>query len=200
VVLASQSAKKNADREAALREDGIDAVAVQFDVDPMRTRSPGWRGFVAGRGPLRTLAHVAGLSPSAGDWHQILGVNLIGTALTERACLELAVPGTAAVFVVLVGGPIWRKPPAPDIVGRPRRPAHAGVSSAGWTGVIAKDWQTPFAGLPAVENGRSTGLCRPPGGPPGEPRAAADRLDVAGTDRHPRWAPGSSRGRAARSS
>ena len=32
VVLASQSAGKNADREAALREDGVDAVAVQFDV------------------------------------------------------------------------------------------------------------------------------------------------------------------------
>ena len=98
VVLASQSAAKNAVREAALREDGIDAVTVQFDVtDPDSVAE--LAGFAAKTGPLRTLAHVAGLSPSMGDWQQIFSVNLIGTALTERAFLELAFPGTAAVFV-----------------------------------------------------------------------------------------------------
>lgn len=111
VVLASQSAAKNAVREAALREDGIDAVAVQFDVtDPDSVAR--LAGFTAGRGPLRTLAHVAGLSPSTGDWRLILSVNLIGTALTERACLELAAPGTAAVFVSSSAGHLAEPPPA----------------------------------------------------------------------------------------
>ena len=111
VVLASQSAKKNAGREAALREDGIDAVAVRFDVTDADSVAELAR-FVAGQGPLRTLAHVAGLSPSMGDWHQIFSVNLIGTALMERACLELAVPGTAAVFVSSSAGHLAEPPPA----------------------------------------------------------------------------------------
>lgn len=113
VVLASQSAKKNVEREAALREDGIDAVTVQLDVtDPDSVA--GLARFVAGRGPLRTLAHVAGLSPSMGDWQLIFSVNLIGTALMERACVELAVPGTAAVFVSSSAGHL-AEPPAPEI-------------------------------------------------------------------------------------
>src|SRR5215472_3209617 len=111
VVLASQSEKKNAEREAALREDGIDAVAVQLDVtDPYSVAA--LRQFVAGHGRLRTLAHVAGLSPSMGDWHQLFSVNLIGTALMERACLELAVPGTAAVFVSSSAGHLAERPPS----------------------------------------------------------------------------------------
>jgi len=111
VVLASQSAAKNTGREAALREDGIDAVAVRFDVtDPDSVAE--LAGFVAGRGPLRTLAHVAGLSPSMGDWHQIFSVNLVGTALMERACLELAYPGTAAVFVSSSAGHLAEPPSA----------------------------------------------------------------------------------------
>ena len=142
VVLASQSAGKNADREAALREDGIDAVAVQFDVtDPDSVA--GLAKFVAGQGPLRTLAHVAGLSPSMGDWHQLFSVNLIGTALMERACLELAFPGTAAVFVSSSAGHL-AEPPARGHRGRPRRPAHARVSSTGWTRSSRQDGQTPL--------------------------------------------------------
>jgi NAD(P)-dependent dehydrogenase (short-subunit alcohol dehydrogenase family) len=114
VVLASQSAKKNVEREAALREDGIDAVAVQCDVtDPDSVAE--LKEFVAERGPLRTLAHVAGLSPSAGDWRELFSVNLIGTALMDRACLELATQGTAAVFVSSSAGHL-AAPPAPEIV------------------------------------------------------------------------------------
>jgi NAD(P)-dependent dehydrogenase (short-subunit alcohol dehydrogenase family) len=114
VVLASHSEKKNAEREAALREDGIDAVAVQVDVtDPDSVAA--LRQFVVGHGRLRTLAHVAGLSPSMGDWHHLFSVNLIGTALMERACLELATLGTAAVFVSSSAGHL-AEPPAPEIV------------------------------------------------------------------------------------
>jgi NAD(P)-dependent dehydrogenase (short-subunit alcohol dehydrogenase family) len=141
VVLASQSAEKNAEREAALREDGIDAVAVQFDVtDPDSVT--GLARFVAGHGPLRTLAHVAGLSPAMGDWPRIFSVNLIGTALTERACLELAVPGTAAVFVSSSAGHL-AQPPAPEIVAvldNPLTPDFFGRLGE----VVAKEEQTPL--------------------------------------------------------
>lgn len=110
IVLASRSAKANEEREAALREDGVDAVAVECDVtDPASVA--GLAEFVAERGPLRTLAHVAGLSPSMDDWHGIFSVNLIGTALMESACLGLAAPGSAAVFVSSSAGHLADPPP-----------------------------------------------------------------------------------------
>lgn len=60
LVLASQTASKNAARAVALREDGIDAVVVACDItDPMSVAA--LEPVVAGRGPLRTLAHVAAL-------------------------------------------------------------------------------------------------------------------------------------------
>ena len=141
VVLASQSAVKNAAREAALREDGIDAVAVQLDVTDQDSVAE-VAGFVAGRGPLRTLAHVAGLSPSMGDWHQIFSVNLIGTALTERACLELAFPGTAAVFVSSSAGHLAEPPPR-AIVAVLDDPLTPGFFEE-LNEVIPKDEQTPL--------------------------------------------------------
>jgi len=141
VVLASQSAGKNVEREAALREDGIDAVAVQFDVtDPDSVA--GLARFVAGHGPLRTLAHVAGLSPSMGDWHLIFRVNLIGTALMERACLELAGPGTAAVFVSSSAGHL-AEPPAPEIVAVLDGPLTPGFFD-GLAKVVTKEDQIPL--------------------------------------------------------
>ena len=141
VVLASQSAAKNAEREAALRADGIDAVAVQVDVtDPGSVAQ--LAAFTAGRGPLRTLAHVAGLSPAMGDWHQLLRVNLVGTALMERACLELAVPGTAAVFVSSSAGHL-AEPPGPAVAAvldDPLAPGFFGRLGE----VIAQEDQTPL--------------------------------------------------------
>jgi NAD(P)-dependent dehydrogenase (short-subunit alcohol dehydrogenase family) len=97
--------------------------------------------FVAGHGPLRTLAHVAGLSPSMGDWHQLLRVNLIGTALMERACLELAFPGTAAVFVSSSAGHL-AEPPA-DVVAVLDDPLTPGFFDR-LDEVIAKDGRTPL--------------------------------------------------------
>lgn len=48
-------------------------------------------------GPLRAVAHVAGISPTMADWREILTVNLIGTARLVDACQPLAVEGTAVV-------------------------------------------------------------------------------------------------------
>ena len=48
-------------------------------------------------GPLRAVAHAAGVSPTMADWREILTVNLVGTALLVDSVLALASPGTAVV-------------------------------------------------------------------------------------------------------
>ena len=114
IVLASLSAEKNPQREAALKEDGIDAVAVQCDMtDPKSVEN--LARFVAERGPLRTLAHVAALSPSMGDWRTLLKVNLIGAKLIEEAMLGLAGQGTAAIFVSSLAGHSTA-PPSQEVI------------------------------------------------------------------------------------
>jgi len=48
-------------------------------------------------GTLRAVVHVAGVSPTMGDWRRIVTVDLVGTALLTEALLPLATPGTAFV-------------------------------------------------------------------------------------------------------
>jgi NAD(P)-dependent dehydrogenase (short-subunit alcohol dehydrogenase family) len=103
IVLASLSAEKNPQREAALKEDGIDAVAVRCDITDAASVAE-LAAFVRARGRLRTLAHVAALSPGMGDWTTLMKVNLVGAKLIELAMLELAEPHTAAVFVSSLAG------------------------------------------------------------------------------------------------
>lgn len=55
-------------------------------------------------GPLDALVHAAGLSPTMADGRRVMEVNLVGTALIERAFLKLAGPGTAAVLIASTAG------------------------------------------------------------------------------------------------
>jgi NAD(P)-dependent dehydrogenase (short-subunit alcohol dehydrogenase family) len=48
-------------------------------------------------GPLRAVAHAAGVSPTMADWREILSINLVGTARLVDSCRALASPGTAVV-------------------------------------------------------------------------------------------------------
>ncbi|WP_461059715.1 SDR family oxidoreductase, partial [Streptomyces pseudoechinosporeus] len=48
-------------------------------------------------GTLRAVAHAAGISPSMADWHRILTVDLVGTALLAQALRPLVTEGTATV-------------------------------------------------------------------------------------------------------
>jgi NAD(P)-dependent dehydrogenase (short-subunit alcohol dehydrogenase family) len=48
-------------------------------------------------GPLRAVAHAAGVSPTMGEWREIVAIKLVGTAFLVDACLSLAVEGTAVV-------------------------------------------------------------------------------------------------------
>jgi NAD(P)-dependent dehydrogenase (short-subunit alcohol dehydrogenase family) len=48
-------------------------------------------------GPLRAVAHAAGVSPTMADWREVLTVDLVGTALVVDALRPLATSGTAVV-------------------------------------------------------------------------------------------------------
>src|ERR1700734_2147303 len=48
-------------------------------------------------GPLRAVAHAAGVSPTMADWRDILTINLVGAAPLAEGCRPLALPGTAVV-------------------------------------------------------------------------------------------------------
>jgi len=48
-------------------------------------------------GPLRAVAHAAGVSPTMADWREVLTVDLVGTALLVDALRPLATKGTAIV-------------------------------------------------------------------------------------------------------
>ena len=61
-------------------------------------------------GPLRAVAHAAGVSPTMADWRDILAVNLVGTALLVESCWPLASPGTAVVCFASVAALLALEP------------------------------------------------------------------------------------------
>jgi NAD(P)-dependent dehydrogenase (short-subunit alcohol dehydrogenase family) len=85
-------------KAAAMRTEGSDARAIACDVtDPAAVSALAARA--AELGGLGVLAHVAGLSPSLGDYATIMRVNLTGVALVAEALLPLARQGSAAVLI-----------------------------------------------------------------------------------------------------
>src|SRR3984957_2196478 len=61
-------------------------------------------------GPLRAVAHAAGLSPTMADWQEILTINLVGTAQLVESFRTLAVPGTAVVCFASVAALLALEP------------------------------------------------------------------------------------------
>ena len=61
-------------------------------------------------GPLRAVAHAAGVSPTMADWRDILTINLVGTALLVESCRPLASPGTAVVCFASVAALLALEP------------------------------------------------------------------------------------------
>ena len=83
---------------AKLRAEGCDATPVHCDV----TRSEDIARLIdepANAGPVRTLAHVVGLSIAAQDFHAIVEVNLVGAARVAQAAREIIAPGGCGVFI-----------------------------------------------------------------------------------------------------
>ena len=83
---------------AAMRSEGCDAQPFACDIT-----SPGdvaaLAAEVSRRGPFAVLVQVAGLSPSAASFRDIVRVNLMGAAMVAEALLPMAGPGTAAIWI-----------------------------------------------------------------------------------------------------
>lgn len=93
---------------ATAEELGGDVVPIAADItDPAAATRIA--AAVAERGPLRAVAHTAGLSPTMGDAARILDVNLVGTVRILDALEPLIEASTVAVVIAsqaghLVGG------------------------------------------------------------------------------------------------
>ena len=86
-----------------LRAAGCAVMTVEVDITrPDSVAHLAETASVLGR--LDVLVHAAGLSPTMADGKRIMAVNLVGTALVERAFLPLAGPGTAAVLIASTAG------------------------------------------------------------------------------------------------
>ena len=100
---------------------------------------------VGAAGPLRSLVHTVGLSPTMAEGRRVLEVDLVGAARVLETATALVRPGTAAVFISSMAGhvvlwpeldPLLDEPLAPDFLDR----VEAGVPALdGATGyVLAK--------------------------------------------------------------
>jgi len=98
LLLVSRSQATLDKQAAALHTEGHDVITCACDVtdaqDIARVAE-----VVANRGPMRTLAHVVGISPSMGDFRTIMAVDLRGPAMMAEALLPFARTGSAAIFV-----------------------------------------------------------------------------------------------------
>ena len=127
VLLADIDGGRADERAATMREEGCDARGLACDVtDPAAVAALADK--VAELGGLGVLAHVAGLSPSLGDYATIMRVNLMGVALVAQALLPLARHGSAAILIASLAAHNFRPsdaaitvlqdPAAPDLAER----------------------------------------------------------------------------------
>jgi NAD(P)-dependent dehydrogenase (short-subunit alcohol dehydrogenase family) len=103
LVLADMNQTGLAAATAELQAAGCAVTPVVVDVtrpDSVAILAETARSF----GPLDALVHAAGLSPTMADGRRIMAVNLVGTALIERAFLTLARPGSAAILIASTAG------------------------------------------------------------------------------------------------
>ena len=111
---------------AVLRGEGCDARGAACDVtDPAAVGA--LAGRVAELGGLGVLAHVAGLSPSLGDFATIMRVNLTGVALVAEALLPQARQGSAAILIASLAAHNFR--PSDAVVAVLRDPAAPGLAA-----------------------------------------------------------------------
>lgn len=108
ILLADLDDQRAESEVAKLRQDGAEAIAVQCDVtSPSSVSALAQR--VGAEGGMQVLAHVAGLSPSMGDFDTIVRVNLVGPSLVTNSLLPQCGPGAAAIMISSVAahlGPI----------------------------------------------------------------------------------------------
>jgi NAD(P)-dependent dehydrogenase (short-subunit alcohol dehydrogenase family) len=121
-----------ADAAKALQADAPDGVEVRALRSDLTDRSSvGELGReVESLGPLRSLVHAAGVSPTMGDWQHIFTVDLVATATVLNTLRPLATSSTAAVCFASTAGhqlpepldkrltAIVEDPLAPDLLNR----------------------------------------------------------------------------------
>lgn len=127
VLLADINAPLVEERVAAMRSEGCDASSIVCDVTSVASVQT-LAATVGEKGGLAALAHVAGLSPSLGDFRSIMRVNLRGAALVADALLPLTRQGSAAVLIASLAAhnftpvaevlEILRDPTSEDLVER----------------------------------------------------------------------------------
>jgi NAD(P)-dependent dehydrogenase (short-subunit alcohol dehydrogenase family) len=149
VMLADRDGEHLERQVAALRSEGHEATGVVCDVvDPAAVRS--LAAAAEQSGPVRALAHVVGLSPSMADGDTVLCVNLVGPTLVADAFVELARPGTAAVFVSSLAGHLGALTPEETaVLDDPLAPDFAAAVAAATGGDLdsAKAYQLSKAAL-----------------------------------------------------
>ena len=97
-----------------LREEGLRVETQLCDVsDEASVRKLAERA--QSLGPLRGIAHTAGISPTMASWRRIVEVDLVGTARLLRAFLPLAQRGTAAVCIASTAGHLAGTPLAAQV-------------------------------------------------------------------------------------
>jgi len=115
VLVADIDAERAEQGAAALRAEGSDARGTACDVtDPMAVAA--LCATVADLGGFRVLAHVAGLSPSLGDFTTIMRVNLLGVALVAGGLLPQAGQGSAAILISSLAAHNFQPEPAVEAV------------------------------------------------------------------------------------
>jgi NAD(P)-dependent dehydrogenase (short-subunit alcohol dehydrogenase family) len=113
VLVADLDAARAEQAADVLRREGADAAGAACDItDPEAVER--LAASVDALGGFQVLAHVAGLSPSMGDFRAIVRVNLMGAALVAEALRPRAGPGAAAILVSSLAAHNFRPPAAID--------------------------------------------------------------------------------------
>jgi NAD(P)-dependent dehydrogenase (short-subunit alcohol dehydrogenase family) len=103
LVVADFDASKLEDEAKRLRHDGFDVVAQPVDIsDPLSVGE--LASTLEGMGPLRTLVHTAGLSPTMASPGRILEVDMLGMDYVLTSMFPLAHEGTVAVCIASMAG------------------------------------------------------------------------------------------------
>jgi NAD(P)-dependent dehydrogenase (short-subunit alcohol dehydrogenase family) len=101
-------------------------------------------------GPLRAVAHAAGVSPTMADWRTVLTVDLVGTAALVDALRPLATDGTAIVCFASMSAllaltdpelpqdPVLDDPLSPDFLERMREAVGPDLEDTGMAYTWAK--------------------------------------------------------------
>jgi NAD(P)-dependent dehydrogenase (short-subunit alcohol dehydrogenase family) len=93
--------------------DGFTVTGQRVDVSD-RASVDALVDVVRGLGPLRTLVHTAGLSPTQASGERVLEVDMLGTDHVLNAFLDVVVPGTVAVCIASMAGSMASLTPAQE--------------------------------------------------------------------------------------